>query len=83
MLETITNFMQESEESDKDLRNNLSSYKIIFQYVYSNVFQEMYCSTEQFSFDLKKNFNIIFKTYKDKKKLEASLGKNPNNCDKI
>ena len=74
--------MQESEESDKDLRNNLPSYKIIFQYVYSNVFQEMYCSTEQRSFDLKKNFNI-FKTYKDKKKLEASLGKNPNNCNKI
>ena len=43
----------------------------------------MYCSTEQRSFDLEKNFNIIFKTYKDKKKLKASLGKNPNNCDKI
>ena len=75
--------MQESEESDKDLRSNLSSYKIIFQYVYSNVFQEMYCSTEQRSFDLEKNFNIIFKTYKDKKKLKASLRKNPDNCDKI
>ena len=79
VLEILTNFLSENEENYKDLRNNLSSYKNIFQYVYSNVFWEIYCSTECCGFDLKSNFHIVFKTYKGKKKLEASLGKNPNN----
>ena len=72
--------MQESKENYRDLRNNLSS---IFQYMYSNVFPEIYCSTEQCGFDLKSNFHIIFKTYKDKKKLEVSPGNNPNNYEEI
>ena len=29
------------------------------------------------------NFHIIFKTYKDKKHLESSLEKNPNNYESI
>ena len=83
MLEIINDFLNENEENYKDLRNNLSSYKNIFQYVYSNAFPEIYCSTEWCSFDLKRNFHIIFKTYKDKKQLEISLGKNPVNYDTI
>ena len=63
------------------MRNNLSSYKNISQYVYSNVFPEIYCSTERRSFNLKSNFHIIFKTYTDKKQLEISLGKNPDNYE--
>ena len=62
VLEVITDFMQESKENYKDLRNNLSSYKNIFQYVYSNVLPEISCSTERPSFHLKSNFHIIFKT---------------------
>ena len=65
------------------MRNNLSSYKNIFQYVYTNVFPEIYCSTEKRGFDLKSNFHIIFKTNKDKKKLDSSLGKNPDNYESI
>ena len=83
VVEIITYFMQESEENYKDLRNNLPSYKTIFQYVYSNDFPEIYCSTKRRGFDLKSNFHIMFKTYKDKKKLEVSLGKNPNNYGEI
>ena len=45
--------------------------------MYSNVFPEIYCSTERRGFDLKRHFHIIFKTYKDKKNLEAYLGKKP------
>ena len=67
VLKIITDFLGESKENYKDLRNNLSSYKNIFQYVYSNVFPEIYCSTELCGFDLKHNFHIILKTYKDKK----------------
>ena len=32
---------------------------------------------------MKSNFHIIFKTYKDKKKLDSSLGKNPENYQSI
>ena len=83
VLETIHNFLKESNNNCKDLRNNLSSYKNIFQYIYSNVFPEIYCSTERRGFDLKSNFHIIFKTHKDKKQLEISLGKNPDNYETI
>ena len=47
----------------------------MFQCVYSNLFLEIYCSTERSGFDLKINFQIIFKTYKDKKNFESSFGK--------
>ena len=33
--------MKENDENYKDLSNNLSSYKNIFQYVYSSVFPEI------------------------------------------
>ena len=72
--EIITEFLKENEENYVALRNNLSQYKNIFKYVYSNVFPEIYCSTKRRGFDLKSTFHIIFKTYKDKKKIE-SLGK--------
>ena len=83
VLEIINDFLNENKENYKDLRNNLSSYKSIFHYVYSNVFPEIYCSTEWGSFDLKSNFHIIFKTYKAKKQLEIPLGKNPESHETI
>ena len=70
--------MEKDENNYKELRNNLSSYKSIFQYVYSNV-----CSTEKSGFDLKSNFHFIFKTYKGKKQQESSVGKNPDNYQTI
>ena len=81
--EIITHFLSEKDEHYKQFRNNLSHYKNIFQYVYSNVFPEMYCSTERRGCDLKSNFHIIFKTYKDKKKLKSSLGKNSYNYEGV
>ena len=66
VLEIITDFLVEDKNNYRELRNNLPSYKSIFQYIYSNVFPEIYCSTEKPGFSLKSNFHIIFKTYKDK-----------------
>ena len=83
VLEIIPDFQEEDEENYKDLRKNLSSYKNIFQYVYSNVFSETHCSIEWCAFDLKNNFHDVFKTYKDKNNLEISLRKNPENCETI
>ena len=81
-LQIKAEFIEADVKSYTLLQNNLSSYKIIFQYVYSNVYPEIYCSTEKRSFDLKSNFNIMFKTYKDKMQIR-SIGKNPNNYENI
>ena len=75
VLEIITDFLQEDENNYKELKNNLSSYKNIFQYVYSNVFPKIYCSTEKRGFYLKSNFHSIF--------IFSSLGKNPENYESI
>ena len=85
VLEIIIDFLKEDEKNSKYfLHNNLSSWKNIFQNVYySNVFPEIYCSTERRGFDLKSNFHIIFKMYKDQKKLEISLAKNLENYETI
>ena len=80
--EIITEFLKEDDENYVSLRNNLSQYKIIFQYVYSTVFPEIYCSTERRGFDFKSTFHIIFKTYEDKKRMEQ-LGKNSQNYKNI
>ena len=77
VLGIISEFVEEDGRKYKLLQNNLSSYKDIFQYVYSNVFPEIYCATENRSFDLKSNFHIIFKTYKDKKTDGKLPGENP------
>ena len=75
--------MDEDQSHYKELRINLSNYKSIFQYIYYNIFPEIYCSTEKRAFNLKSNFHIIFRTYKDKKQLESSLGKNSENYENI
>ena len=79
VLQIISEFIETDENKYRLLQNNLSSYKVIFQYVYSNVSPEIYWSTEKRGFNLKGNFHIMFKTYKDKRQLETSMGKNPAN----
>ena len=83
VLEITSEFADKDENNYKQLQNNLSSYKNIFQYVHSNVFPEIYCATEKRGFDLKSNFHIIFKMYKDKKQLESSMAKNLSNYESI
>ena len=80
--EIITDFLNEGKENYIELRNNLSQYKDIFQYVYSDVFPEIYCSAECRGFNFSSTFHIIFKIYKDKKNIE-SLGKNPPNYKNV
>ena len=79
--EIITDFLKEGNENYIELGNNLSLYKNIFQYVQSNLFPEIYCSTKRRGFDLKSTFYIIFKTYKDKK--NECLGKNLQNYENV
>ena len=82
VLQTIADFIEKDEKNFKLLQNSLSRCKSIFQYVYSKVYPEIYCSTEKRGFDLKSNFHIMFKTYKDKIQMRA-MGKNPNNYETV
>ena len=81
VCEIITDFLKEGNENYIELGNNLPLYKNIFQYVQSNLFPEIYCSTKRRGFDLKSTFYIIFKTYKDKK--NECLGKNLQNYENV
>ena len=65
--EILTNVLEENKNNYVLLRSNLSQYKNIFQYAYSNVFPAIYCGTERRGFDLKSTFHIVFKADKDKK----------------
>ena len=76
-------FLNENEENYKDLRNNLST-----TFIYTRTFFSMFIpmSSQRYisllnDADLKSNFHIIFKTYKDKKQLEISLGKDQGNYE--
>ena len=82
MLQIITEFIEADKKNYRLLQNNLSRYKNIFQYVSSNVYPEIHCSTEKRGFVLKNNFHIMFKTYKDKMQIR-SMGKSPNNYENI
>ena len=61
-------FIQADEKDYNKLRNNLCQFKNIFQYIYSNVYLEVYCPRERRGFNLRGTFHLVFKTYKDKKK---------------
>ena len=67
--EIVWKFIQNDEKNYNKLRNNLCQFKNIFQYVYSNIYLEVYCSTERRGFDLKSTLQLAFKAYKNKKKL--------------
>ena len=60
-------------KSYNQLRNNLCQFKKIFQYVYSIVYPEIYCTTECRDFDLKSTFQLVLKTYKGKKSQSISV----------
>ena len=68
-------FIEEDENNFKKLRENLRKNKNVFQYVYSVVYPDIYCSSEKHSYDLRSEYLIVFKEYKDRIKAE-SLGKN-------
>ena len=82
VLQIIAEFIEANQKNYRLLQNNLAAYKNIFQFFHSNDYPKIYCSTEKRGFDLKSNFHIMSKTYKDKMQMRA-LGKNPNNYENI
>ena len=66
VLEIVENFIDKKIYNLRMLQVNLANYKDIYQYVYAHVFPEIYLATEKRRIDLKSNFHILFKTYRDK-----------------
>ena len=66
MLETVGKFIDQKKENLRMLQEYLACYKDIYQYVYWHIFPEVYTTSERRGFDLKSNFHILFKSYRDK-----------------
>ena len=82
VLEIVSGFIDQGKQNLRMLQEHLPRYKDIFQYVYSHVFPEVYTTSERRGFDLKSNFHILFKTYRDKQIMQQqSLAKNQANYE--
>ena len=80
VLEIVCNFFDESDENITLLQEQLARFKDVYQYVYSHVFPEVYTASEKRGFNLKSNFHILFKTYRDKMILQQqTFAKNAAN----
>ena len=66
VLEIVGTFINQHKDNLRLLQKNLTNYKDIFQYVYSHMFPEIYSTTEKRGINLKSNFHILFKSYRDK-----------------
>ena len=83
-LEIVRNFIDQGKKIIRMLQESLARYKEIFQYVYSHVFPEIYATSEKRGFDLKSNFDIIFKAYGDKMAVrQQQLAKTPSNYEHL
>ena len=69
VLEIVARFIDQHKDNLRMLQKCLANYKDIFQYVYSHMFPEIYTMSEKRGIDMKSNFHILFKTYKDKQML--------------
>ena len=73
IAEIVWKFINKNKKNYNQLRNDLCQFKEIFQYVYSIVYSQIYCTRERCGFDLKSIFQLVFKSYKYKKRWTISL----------
>ena len=72
--------MDQSKDHLRLLQTSLAHYKDIYQYVHSHVFPEIYSTNEKQEIDLRSNFHIMFKVYRDKLMMrQQQLAKQPIN----
>ena len=84
ILEIVGKFIDQSKENLRMLQEYLARYKDIYQYVYSHLFPEIYTTSEKRGFDLKSNFHILFKSYRDKQLMRhQSTAKNLSNYEDV
>ena len=70
------------EQNLRLLQEHLARFKDVYQYVYSHVFPEIYTTSEKRGFDLKSNFHILFKAYRNNMMMrQQSIAKTPVNYE--
>ena len=70
VLDIVGNFIDQGKQNLRILQEHLARYKDIYQYIYSHIFPEIYTSSEKRGFDIKSNFQILFKAYHDKQLIQ-------------
>ena len=73
VLEIVGKFVDQDKNNLRLLQQCLANYKDIFQYVYSCTFPEIYTMSEKRGIDMKINFYILFKSYRDKAIMKQQL----------
>ena len=82
VAEIVGGFIDQGKQNLRMLQENLARFKDVYQYVYSHVFPEIYTTSEKRGFNLKSNFHILFKAYRDKMLIrQQSAAKNPVNYE--
>ena len=82
VLEILGKFVDEDKNNLHLLQQCLANYKDIFQYVYSYTYPQIYTMSEKRGIDMKSNFYILFKTFKDKLLLkQQQLAKRAENLE--
>ena len=82
VLEIVGKFVDQDKNNLRLLQQCLANYKDIFQYVYSCTYPEIYTTSEKRGIDMKSNFYILFKTFKDKMILkQQQLAKRAQNFE--
>lgn len=84
VLEIVGKFVDQDKNNLRLLQQCLANYKYIFQYVYSCTFPEIYTMSEKRGINMKSNFYILFKTYKDKMIMkQQQLAKQTENYETV
>ena len=66
VLEIVEKFVDQDKNNLRLLQQCFANCKDIFQYVYSCTYPKIYTTSEKRGIDMKSNFYILFKTFKDK-----------------
>ena len=82
VFEIVGKFVDQDKNNLRLLQQCLANYKDIFQYVYSCTYPEIYTMLEKKGMNMKSNFYILFKTFKDKMMIkQQQLAKRAQNFE--
>ena len=66
VTEVVMNYLEAGEKNFSRLKRKLIENQKIFQYVYLSVYPEVYSFVEKRGVDMKNNFHLKFKEWKDR-----------------
>ena len=82
VFEIVGKFVDQGKNNLRLLQQCLANYKDMFQYVYSCTYREIYTMLEKKGINMKSNFYILFKTFKDKMMIkQQQLAKRAQNFE--